>query len=287
MAYIRTLFRLALCILPLSVCAGNAGKCHRLYDKGQYRQAMTCYMQPDIISDPAIMNRIGIMYGYGQGVPPNPDETYKWFRRSADAGFAPAQTNLGLMYAQGNGIPQDFTEAAHWFLLAAKQNDPDAEKIMAYYYVTGTGVPRDYREAMKWYRRAAGHGDTTAYADIGLLYAKGNGVARDPNRAVQYYIMGAMAGDPHAQALLAVQYLTGEGITKDTRRAARWFEKAARNGYLPAIKKMVKIYTYGQPGYDRNPEKAEYWRNLYNRKLAEQRKTGSRVAEPPLPSSTD
>ena len=52
MAFSRTLYWLALCILPLSVCAGNGETCNRLYDAAKYREAMACYMQPDIITLP-------------------------------------------------------------------------------------------------------------------------------------------------------------------------------------------------------------------------------------------
>ena len=247
MAFSRTLYWLALCILPLSVCAGNGETCNRLYAAAKYREAMACYMQPDIITHPAVMNRIGFMYDFGQGVPANPEKAADWYRRSAETGFVDAQANLGIMYE------------------------------------TGTGVTKDYQKAMFYYRKAAEHGNTRACASIGILYDKGDGVPIDHNRAVQYYIMGAMAGHAHAQALLAVNYLVGDGVPKDKRRAAYWFEQAANNGYPVAMQQMVKIYTYGRYGYDRDPEKAEYWQNRYNQTIDEQCKTGSRSVEPPLP----
>ena len=45
MAFSRTLYWLALGILPLSVCAGKVDQCHRLYDSAKYREAMACYME--------------------------------------------------------------------------------------------------------------------------------------------------------------------------------------------------------------------------------------------------
>ena len=285
MAFSKTLYWLALCILPLSVCATNGETCNRLYAAAKYREAMACYMQPDIITHPAVMNRIGYMHSKGQGVPADPEKAAYWYRRSAETGFAAAQFNIGIRYEQGRGVPQDASEAAKWFLKAAEQGLADAEETMGYYYASGTGVTKDYREAMKWFRRAVEHGNTSACSSIGILYDKGDGVPIDHNRAVQYYIMGAMGGDAQAQALLAFKYLLGGGLSKDKRRAAYWFEKAANNGYPIAMQQMVKIYTYGRYGYDRDPEKAEYWRNRYNQTIDEQRKTGSRSVEPPLPFS--
>ena len=45
MAFSRTLYWLALCILPLSVWADKAETCDRLYDEARYREAMACYME--------------------------------------------------------------------------------------------------------------------------------------------------------------------------------------------------------------------------------------------------
>ena len=99
--------------------------------------------------------------------------------------------------------------------------------------------------------------------------------------------MGAMGEDAQAQALLAFKYLLGGGLSRDKRRAAYWFEKAANNGYPIAMQQMVKIYTYGRYGYDRDPEKAAYWQNRYNQTIDEQRKNASHPVEPPLPLPND
>ena len=120
MAFSRTLYWLALGILPLSVWATNGETCNRLYDEARYREAMACYMQPDIITYPAVMNRIGFMYDFGQGVPPDPEKAADWYRRSAETGFVDAQANLGIMYEAGTGVPQDDHEAAKWFTKAAE-----------------------------------------------------------------------------------------------------------------------------------------------------------------------
>ena len=128
MAFYRTLYWLALCILPLSVWAGKVDQCHRLHDDARYREAMVCYMQPDLVTHPVVMNIIGYMYSKGQGVPADPEEALRWYHRSADAGFAAAQFNIGILYEQGRGVPQDASEAAKWFTKAAEQQYPNAEE---------------------------------------------------------------------------------------------------------------------------------------------------------------
>src|SRR5690606_31238339 len=45
----------------------------------------------------------------------------------------------------------------------------------------------------------------------------------------------AEAGDPRAQYSLGVMHLRGLGRTEDPDGATAWFEKAARQGYAPAV----------------------------------------------------
>ena len=44
---------------------------------------------------------LGLSYDTGTGVPQDPAEAARWFRRAADQGDATAQQNLGVKYANG------------------------------------------------------------------------------------------------------------------------------------------------------------------------------------------
>jgi TPR repeat protein len=58
-------------------------------------------------------------------------EAVKWFRLSAEQGYAKAQYNLALMYANGQGVSQDYKEAVKWYRLSAEQGNADAQIILA------------------------------------------------------------------------------------------------------------------------------------------------------------
>ena len=47
-------------------------------------------------------------------------EAVKWYRLSAEQGFAEGQSNLGYMYETGRG-GQSLTEAVKWYRLSAEQ----------------------------------------------------------------------------------------------------------------------------------------------------------------------
>ena len=144
--------------------ADNVEEGNHLYNAGKYQEALTFFMKPDAVNNPATMNRIGYMYDEGQGAKKDPKEAFKWYKKAADANLPVAQFNLGLMYQHGTGVSKDINESIKWFRKAAEQNDPDAEMKMGYLTATGTGTKQDFEEAIQWYQRAAEHGDSAAYA---------------------------------------------------------------------------------------------------------------------------
>ena len=52
----------------------------------------------------------------------------KWYRLSAEQGFADAQYNLGVMYEGGHGVPQDYVSAHMWMNLSGSNGYKDAVK---------------------------------------------------------------------------------------------------------------------------------------------------------------
>ena len=58
------------------------------------------------------------MYDNGKGVPKDPVEAIKWYRKAAEQGRVDAQFNLGVSYATGNGVPKDLVQAHMWLNLS-------------------------------------------------------------------------------------------------------------------------------------------------------------------------
>ena len=68
---------------------------------------------------------LGSLYYFGNGVPKDSAEAFRWFRKAADQGHSDAQNVLGLMYYEGNGVPQDYMKAYVWFNIAAAYSQGD------------------------------------------------------------------------------------------------------------------------------------------------------------------
>lgn len=216
---LKALFVCLFFFLGNHAIADNLMEGNRLFDAGQYKEAMTFLMQPDVHDDPEALNLVAYMYNHGLGVSKNAEKAFMCYMKSAESGLAIAQFNVGLAYEQGNGILKNLPEAVKWYRKAAEQEDADAEAKMGYLTVNGIGIGKNYKEAMKWYQRAAEHGDYDSYADIGMMYSRGDGVKRNLNHAVQYYIFGAQKGSTYSQALLGNAYAYGKGIQKDIEQA--------------------------------------------------------------------
>jgi len=70
------------------------------------------------------------MYEFGSGVTKDYKEAFKWYRLSAEQGFAYAHLVLGEMYFQGQGVPQDYVSAHMWINLAASKGHGEAIEML-------------------------------------------------------------------------------------------------------------------------------------------------------------
>jgi hypothetical protein len=60
------------------------------------------------------------------GKKPSIKNTLKYYRLSADDGFAGAQNNLGDLYETGEGVPKNDKFAAYWYARSAERGEPTA-----------------------------------------------------------------------------------------------------------------------------------------------------------------
>ena len=170
------------------------------------------------------------MYDNGTGVKQDYAEAVKWYRKAAEHGNRPAQSNMGLMYENGRGVEKDPVQAVQWYRKSAEQGFAVAQDQLGYMYQSGAGVNQDYALAIQWYRKAAAQGNHSAELHVGFMYESGYGVDKDHNLAAQWYRKSAEAGEAIAQSNLGNMYLDGRGVKQDYAQAAQWYRKAADQG---------------------------------------------------------
>ncbi|HKW55038.1 MAG TPA: tetratricopeptide repeat protein [Stellaceae bacterium] len=130
--------------------------------------------------DPVAQWQLGSRYDSGQGVPSDGAEAEKWYRRSADSGYAEAQNSLGSAYQ----AEHRYADAVGWYQKGADQGHALALNNLAYMYDLGLGVTQDRHHAFELYMKAADQGNPQAMFNIAVVY--GAGQVRDPNLEQAY-----------------------------------------------------------------------------------------------------
>ncbi|MBM6760563.1 sel1 repeat family protein [Megamonas hypermegale] len=152
--------------------------------------------------DPFAQCKLGLMYGYGNGVKEDKKEAVKWYRKSAEQGYSRGQNCLGYMYDFGYGVEEDKKEAVEWYKKAAEQGYSRAQNNLGIMYEYGKGVTKDYKEAVKWYRKAAEQDYSKGQYNLGDMYEYGKGVTKDCEEAVKWYKKAAEQGNIDAKKAL-------------------------------------------------------------------------------------
>lgn len=98
----------------------------------------------------------------------NDEEAVKWYRKSAEQGYARAQNNLGSMYEDGRGVSPNDKEAARWYFKAASQGLAEAQTNLG----AMDAAAKDYVKAYAWFRIAAAQGDALAEEARNLVAAR-------------------------------------------------------------------------------------------------------------------
>lgn len=127
-------------------------------------------------------------------------ESAKWFERSAEAGFAPAQYSIGSLYEKGIGVKRDIARAADWYVKAAAQGNARAMHNLAVINAMGNPpeVQPDIEKAIGWFEKAADFGVKDSQFNLGILYGQGMGVPQSLATSYKWFAIAAKTGDADA-----------------------------------------------------------------------------------------
>jgi uncharacterized protein len=126
-------------------------------------------------------------------------------------------------------VAQDDAEAVHWYRKAAEKGFPPAESNLGVSYENGKGVPQDYAEAVIWYRKAAEQGYGVAQNNLGGMYSRGLGVPKDYVRAYMWFSLAvAQYRDAERNLDLVARQMTSAQIAEAQKLAGEWKQRAAR-----------------------------------------------------------
>ena len=104
---------------------------------------------------------------------------YQGFRRLAERGYAPAQTEVGI-FVSSNGAQSQMEEAVSWFRKAAEQSDARGQNNLGKAFANGWGVVQDEQSAAHWYRKAAEQGHAEAQVNLARIVRKNSTASASP-----------------------------------------------------------------------------------------------------------
>jgi hypothetical protein len=136
--------------------------CYKRFLDRNYKLALDCTENAAEKGDEVAEYYYGLMYYKGYGVRQDHKQAYKWFTKSADHDYAPAQNSLGVMFDNGQGVIQNFRTAFSWYLKAASRGHVIAQYNIGNMFYKGRGVLHDYKQAYVWFLIAASNGHREA-----------------------------------------------------------------------------------------------------------------------------
>ena len=160
------------------------------------------------------------------------EEPLEWYKLAAEGGNRKAIYALGYMYYRGDEVEQDYKEAYYWF-------DKDGFRDLPYYICADMYfyVDKDYNNAFRLYNAALKQGVEDAAYKIGEMYFYGLGTEQDYSKAfeiLKYYNdeFDETIKDfapPTVLYLLGEMYRNGWGVEKNMAEAEKLLRASGRS----------------------------------------------------------
>jgi hypothetical protein len=226
--------------------------------KEDKREAFKWYLKSAEAGYLAAMARVGVMAGSGEGTAVNPQEAVKWLTAAAARDQAGAMHALGRMYMAGKGVVADQGKAADLLGRAARMGDVQAKRELSRQADSLDPATMD-RDSLKWLEQAAEAGDVKAMYGLGLVFRNGgNGIAQNSALAARWFMEAAKNGQAGAQFRYAESLAGGDGVEKSMVAAVTWYRQAAEQGESAAMFRLGEIYAGGE-GVKKNYAEAAGW----------------------------
>jgi uncharacterized protein len=210
-------------ILFVLICASSAGSILHAQPTDADRKLFEETKTKAESGDGPAQYDLGCLYKSGRGVAQDAVAYQGWVRKSAEHGFAQAQTTLADLLSSSTNSPNNKAEAFAWLSKAADQDYTLAQFMLGFEYYRS----RDYGNALIWLNKAADKRWYAADYQLGMMYLDGKGVEKEYKKAYSLFYTAALAGHQGSQYMLGYMYAGGIGMDRDLVQAYKW-------GYLSA-----------------------------------------------------
>lgn len=181
-------------------------------------------------AEPIGQYNLGLIYEYGKGIPEDAQKAFEYYQQAANAGYAPAMTQLAGLYLKGSMGSSSPDKALEWYKKAAELGDVQALYQMGVFAEKGLVSKVDYKEALEYYQKADEAGNELASMAMASMHAQGLGTPKDYAKAEGIYKKLVDNHNAFAAYQLGRLYLNGQlGETK-TQEGMLLLQQARDNG---------------------------------------------------------
>lgn len=190
------------------------------------------------------------IYSRGFSVPRDVAAAEKYLKQAADAGNLQALGRLFSIYLAAGQL-----EKAKKCAEMTLERQPSAGYLqLGNIYMQME--PRNYSQAFRYFTSAVSAGEPRALQPLGRMYENGFGTEKDLFRACELYRTAVSREMKNASTDLA--RCLWEIHDGDGRSLIRYVEKAAQDGDIASIQKLIEIYSDDQSG-TRNDRELVRW----------------------------
>ena len=123
------------------------------------RLAMLYFEQAAAQQNARAQYMLGLLHSQGLlGLDKSDKEAFDYYKKSADNGFAKAQTEVAKCYSLGLGVKENDQEAVKYLKMAVENHDLMAKYLLGIMYYQGLGVEKDLNKAKDLLGQAAKEG---------------------------------------------------------------------------------------------------------------------------------
>lgn len=195
------------------------------------------------------------------GNPKNIEIAAKWYKKSAEQGYAEAQFSIAMFYWHGQGVEKDLDESNKWLKKAADQGHGYSMRLLPERLqeakIAAKQNPVKKKPKLKTLNKTqvlkfnnlikkAAKGDIEAQYQVGYMYANGKGVHQNDKEAVKWFHKAAIKGHKKAQHHIGLLYYKGSHLKQNAEKAIEWFTEASEKGYTDSTFMIGVIYMEGK-----------------------------------------
>ncbi|MEM1137606.1 MAG: tetratricopeptide repeat protein, partial [Bacteroidota bacterium] len=213
--------------------------------------------------DPESLYRIGKLYETGRDkLPQDKAKAFRNYFEAANKGNAYAQYELGKIYTLGlrtknADVPRNMRLAVLNYIRAANGGVKEADKELKNLNIE-IYIDKNNPDYLEYVAGAGGEKMGLRYFTLYKNHLTGKNANRDPEKALEYCQRAALNGYIPAMLELAKLYEKGTIVRPSQEKAFQWYNEAANLKSDSAMLVLANMYATGR-GIKIDPEQAVRW----------------------------